>query len=207
MTDAIAYLVDDDAAIRDALAWLLRSRGVASLAWSSAESFLQDYRADMHGCLVLDIRMRGMGGSELFDRLLALDCRMPVIFLTGHGDVPLAVGALKKGAFDFIEKPFNDNELANRVIDALRMDAERSSRAESAATIESRLASLTTREREVMERVLAGKFNKVIADELNIAMRTVEVHRARVFEKMGVRSAVELAQILATQTQRSDHAP
>lgn len=203
----IAHLVDDDEAIRDALAWLLRSRGVASRAWNSAETFLAAYRDDMRGCLVLDIRMRGMSGPELFDRLLALGCRMPAIFLTGHGDVPQAVNAIQKGAFDFIEKPFNDNELADRVIAALRIDAERSSQAAAAATIEARLELLTSREYEVMERVLAGKFNKVIADELNIAMRTVEVHRSRVFEKMGVRSAVELAQLLAGRRPKSDQAP
>lgn len=204
MTDMIAYLVDDDDAIRDALAWLLRSRGVRSHAWSSAESFLAEYRHDMRGCLVLDVRMQGMSGPELFDRLTALGCGMPAIFLTGHGDVPLAVNAIKKGAFDFIEKPFNDNELADRVIDALRIDAARVTQAESSATLEARLSQLTSREREVMTHVLAGKFNKVIADELNIAMRTVEVHRSRVFEKMGVRSAVELAQLLAGQPLKPD---
>jgi two-component system response regulator DctR len=197
MTQMIAHLVDDDDAIRDAMAWLLRSRGVASQAWGSAEEFLAAYRDDMRGCLVLDIRMTGMSGPELFDRLLELGCRMPTIFLTGHGNVPQAVNSIKKGAFDFIEKPFNDNDLADRVLDAFRIDAERSTEAASAATIEARLDLLTTREREVMERILAGKFNKVIADELSIAMRTVEVHRSRVFEKMGVRSAVELAGLLA----------
>ncbi len=197
MSPMIAHLVDDDEAIRDALGWLLRSRGVHSSAWNSAEAFLADYRDDMRGCLILDIRMTGMSGPELFDRLLERGCRMPTIFLTGHGDVPKAVEAIKKGAFDFIEKPFNDNDLADRVLDAFRVDAERTTEAASAATIEARLAQLTSREREVMERILAGKFNKVIADELNIAMRTVEVHRSRVFEKMGVRSAVELAGLLA----------
>lgn len=203
----IAHLVDDDEAIRDALGWLLRSRGIASQAWDSAEAFLADYRDDMRGCLVLDIRMRGMSGPELFARLLEAGCRMPAIFLTGHGDVPQAVEAIKKGAFDFIEKPFNDNELADRVIDALQRDAERSSHAATAATLAARLALLTGREREVMDRVLAGKFNKVIADELSIAMRTVEVHRARVFEKMGVRSAVELARLLADRAPDTDQTP
>ena len=200
----IAHLVDDDEAIRDALAWLLRSRGVKSRAWNSAEAFLADYRDDMRGCLVLDIRMQGMSGPELFDRLLRAGCRMPAIFLTGHGDVPQAVDAIKRGAFDFIEKPFNDNELADRVIAALRVDAERSSQTTLSASVEARMELLTSREHEVMDRVLAGKFNKVIADELNIAMRTVEVHRSRVFEKMGVRSAVELAQLLAGRTSKSD---
>jgi two-component system response regulator DctR len=203
---SIAHLVDDDEAIRDALSWLLRSRGIGSKAWDSAESFLADYRDDMRGCLILDMRMGAMSGPELFAQLRARGCRMPAMFLTGHGDVPQAVDAIKKGAFDFIEKPFNDNELADRVIAALRADEERTSVAATTASIEARLSSLTVREREVMERVLAGKFNKVIADELNIAMRTVEVHRSRVFEKMGVRSAVDLAQILAQRTAKADQA-
>ncbi|HZV53478.1 MAG TPA: response regulator [Rhodocyclaceae bacterium] len=197
MTRGIAHLVDDDEAIRDALAWLLRSRGVDCRSWSSAEAFLADYGSDMCGCLVLDIRMPAMSGPELFDRLLALGCTMPTIFLTGHGDVPQAVLSLKKGAFDFMEKPCNDNDLADRVIAALHLDLQRRSQAASTASIESRLQSLTNREREVMERILDGQYNKVIAADLDIAMRTVEVHRARIFEKMDVKSAVELAQLLA----------
>lgn len=197
MRTGLAYLVDDDAAIRDALAWLLRSRGIQSRAWSSSESFLDDYRDDLSGCLLLDIRMVGMTGIELFDRLLERGCAMPVIFLTGHGDIPLAVKALKRGAFDFIEKPFNDNELADRVIEALHHEENRRSQDGMKQKIEAQLATLTEREREVMGCILAGKLNKVIADELQIAMRTVEVHRAHIFEKMGVRSAVELAQRLS----------
>ena len=196
----IAHLVDDDDAIRDAMSWLLRSRGIASQAWSSAEGFLADYADTMTGCLVLDIRMTGMSGPELFAKVAELGCRMPVIFLTGHGNVPQAVNAIKNGAFDFIEKPFNDNELADRVLHAFAVDAARCCEAASAATLDARLNLLTAREREVMERILAGKFNKVIADELSIAMRTVEVHRSRVFEKMGVRSAVELAGVLKGST-------
>lgn len=137
-----------------------------------------------------------MGGIELFDRLLEAGCRLPVIFLTGHGDVPMAVSALKKGAFDFVEKPFNDNELVDRVIAALKLDAERRQAAASAESINARMERLTARERQVMELILAGKLNKVIATELAVSMRTVEVHRSSVFEKMGVRTAVELAQLL-----------
>lgn len=197
MTQACAYIVDDDEAIRDALAWLFKSRKVAARTWPSAEAFLADWSEDMRGCLVLDVRMEGMSGLELFDLLSERDSKLPVIFLSGHGDIPLAVAAVKKGAFDFVEKPFNDNELVNRVIQALEFDLTRRVRLGDQATVVTRLAQLTPREREVMERVLDGKYNKVIADELKIAMRTVEVHRARIFEKMGVKSAVELAQILS----------
>ncbi|MEW6515266.1 MAG: response regulator [Pseudomonadota bacterium] len=202
MSTGLAYLVDDDAAIRDALAWLLRSRGIQSRAWPSAEAFLADYRDDMTGCLLLDVRMVGMTGTELFEHLLERGCAMPVIFLTGHGDVPLAVKSLKRGAFDFIEKPFNDNELADRVIEALRHEESRRWQDGMKAEIGERMATLTEREREVMACILAGKLNKVIADELQIAMRTVEVHRAHIFEKMGVRSAVELAQRLSVLASR-----
>ncbi|HWS11560.1 MAG TPA: response regulator [Rhodocyclaceae bacterium] len=198
MSEPRAHIVDDDEAIRDALGWLFQSRGVATASWPSAEAFLSDYDDGMRGCVVLDVRMAEMSGLELFDRLLALGCAMPVIFLTGHGDVPLAVAAVKRGAFDFIEKPFNDNDLANRVIEALAIDAAALQARATQASLASRLATLTVREREVMELILGGKLNKVIADQLNIAIRTVEVHRARIFEKMGVRSAVELAGLLSS---------
>ena len=200
MSDSAAHIVDDDEAIRDALAWLLKTRGVSSRSWASAEDFLADYHVSMQGCILLDIRMRAMSGLELFERLPTLGCNMPVIFLTGHGDVPLAVQAIKNGAFDFIEKPFNDNELADRVIEALQLDRELRQRQASGDSIQARLAQLSERECEVMNLILSGKYNKVIADELGIAMRTVEVHRAHIFEKMGVRSAVELAQLLALRS-------
>jgi two-component system response regulator DctR len=197
MSRPTAYIVDDDEAIRDALSWLFQTRGVEAASWPSGEAFLDAYRMDMTGCIVLDIRMDGMSGLECFDRLQERHCAMPVIFLTGHGDVPIAVAALKKGAYDFLEKPFHDNDLVNIVIKALEHDAAQRVNQASRAGIEARLAELSPREREVMELVLAGKLNKVIAEELRITMRTVEVHRARIFDKMGVRSAVELAQLLA----------
>ncbi len=196
MTTPLAHLVDDDEAIRDAIAWLLKSRGIPNTAYADAESFLAAWTPQLAGCLVLDMRMPGMSGLDLFDALQGKGSRLPVIFLTGHGDVPLAVGALKKGAFDFFEKPFNDNELANRVQEAMEHDAHQREASASADSVNHRLASLTTRERQIMELVLAGKFNKVIADELNISMRTVEVHRANLFDKMGVKTAVELANLL-----------
>jgi two-component system response regulator DctR len=192
-----AYIVDDDMAIRDALLWLFKSRSVSARAWSSGESFLADYSDDMAGCLLLDIRMTGMTGIELMEQLQARGCRMPLIFLTGHGDVAMAVSALKRGAYDFIEKPFNDNDLVDRVLEALDQDSRQRDEQASFAFVEIRLRSLTSREQEVMERILSGKLNKVIADELGIATRTVEVHRSRLFDKMGVKSAVELAQLLA----------
>ncbi len=191
------YIVDDDTAIRDALLWLFKSRSVPAQAWSSAEAFLSDYSGSMSGCLLLDIRMTGMTGLELMDQLRTRKCVLPVIFLTGHGDVAMAVSALKQGAYDFVEKPFNDNDLVDRVLAALELDARQRTEQASLVSVEAHMQRLTKREREVMERILAGKLNKVIADELGIATRTVEVHRARLFEKMGVKSAVELAQLLA----------
>lgn len=192
------FVVDDDEAIRDALTWLLQSRGVEAEAFASAEEFLGCWDADIAGCLLLDIRMSGMSGLDLFDRLREVQARIPVIFLTGHGDVPMAVGALKRGARDFVEKPFNDNDLVDRVIEALEWDSQRRLDEAAAADLAARLEQLTARERQVMDLVLAGKLNKVIADELGITMRTVEVHRAHVFEKMGVKTAVELAQLLSS---------
>jgi two-component system response regulator DctR len=162
----------------------------------SALAFLERLPQLQPGCLITDVRMPGMSGIELFDRLRAIDCRLPVIFLTGHGDVPMAVQALKDGAFDFVEKPYDDNALVDKVVGAMALDAKRSAREDSVNSVRNRLVQLTLREQEVMQQILAGKLNKVIADELGIAMRTVEVHRSHIFEKMGVRSAVELSQVL-----------
>jgi two-component system response regulator DctR len=178
------------------LQWLFKTRDVACATWESAEDFLAAVAPDWAGCAVLDIRMQGMSGLECFDNMRARGNQLPVIFITGHGDVPMAVGALKKGAFDFIEKPFNDNDLVDIVQRALKADNERQQNAATREIVETRLATLTAREREVMELILAGKYNKVIADELSISMRTVEAHRSKVFEKMEVRSAVELAHLV-----------
>ncbi|MFZ4535432.1 response regulator transcription factor [Propionivibrio sp.] len=195
-----AYIVDDDEAIRDSLSWLLQSRGVANLTYASAEAFLEAWSPAFTGCILLDIRMDEMSGTELFERLLERGCSLPVIFLTGHGDVPMAVSTLKNGAFDFVEKPCNDNELVDRVVEAFRLDGARCAAAASADSINLRISQLTTRERQVMALVLAGKQNKVIADELQISMRTVEVHRSSIFDKMGVRTAVELVHELAASS-------
>lgn len=191
-----AHLVDDDEAIRDALSWLLKSRGIAATTYDSAETFLAAWTPQLSGCVVLDMRMSGMSGLDCFDQLQERGAPLPVIFLTGHGDVPLAVATLKKGAFDFFEKPFNDNDLATRIAEAIAHNARQQAVNATVDSVNTRISTLTTREKQIMELVLAGKFNKIIADELNISMRTVEVHRANLFDKMQVKTAVELANLL-----------
>ncbi|MEN9629643.1 MAG: hypothetical protein RJA10_2870 [Pseudomonadota bacterium] len=199
----VVYLVDDEDVVRDALAWLLRSRRLLSEGFASADAFeawLAPKLAagDWPGspaCLVLDVRMPGTSGLVLFDRLAGRGLLqvLPILFLTGHGDVPTAVSAVKRGAFDFVEKPFSNNTLVDRIEQALTLSAQAlAQRREQQAAARS-LGDLTEREREVMHLVIAGRPNKLIADELSISVRTVEVHRARVFEKMNVKSAVELA--------------
>lgn len=190
-----AHLVDDDEAIRDALGWLMQSRGIPHASYDSAESFLCSWNTATCGCLVLDMRMNGMSGLDCFDTLIERGSTLPVIFLTGHGDVPLAVATLKRGAFDFFEKPLNDNELATRIEEAMALDARQRKETANQDSVNARVSRLTTRERQIMDLVLAGKYNKVIADELNISMRTVEVHRANLFDKMQVKTAVELANL------------
>lgn len=203
----MVYLVDDEDVVRDALAWLLRSRRLLSEGFPSAEAFeaMLDARPgqgegwpDAPSCLLLDVRMPGMSGLALFERLIerGLAASLPVIFLTGHGDVPTAVAAVKRGAFDFVEKPFSDNALVDRVEQALALSAEAIAARTSRGQLAQRMGELTEREREVMGLVIQGLPNKLIADQLNISVRTVEVHRARVFEKMNVKSAVELSNLL-----------
>lgn len=204
----MVYIVDDEQVLRDALAWLLRTRRLLSDAYASAEAFeamlQQKVGADWPAapsCLLLDVRMPGMSGLALFDRLVERDLlpALPVIFLTGHGDVPTAVAAVKRGAFDFVEKPFSDNALVDRIEQALAASRAHLERLRSRGKLALALAELTEREREVMQLVIDGKPNKLVADALGISVRTVEVHRARVFDKMKVRSAVELANLLRTQ--------
>ncbi len=193
----IVYIIDDD----DIILWMfqefLQGIGAEIRTFSSARDFLKAYRPGPNECLVCDLRMPEMGGLEVQRMLLENGSYLPIILVSGYPEVHSAVEAIKKGAFDFLEKPFDDNALVDVVIRAMESDARRLANQETQATVSGRLAQLTPREHEVMHLVLAGKFNKVIADELNISMRTVEVHRSRVFEKMGVRSAVELAQLLS----------
>ncbi|MFC7517263.1 response regulator transcription factor [Herbaspirillum sp. GCM10030257] len=193
------HIVDDEEVIRDSLEWLAQSRSISVATYDSGAAFLavldKFSSFDPQGeCVLLDVRMPDMSGAALFDLLTTrgLTQRMPVIFLTGHGDVPMAVDTLKRGAFDFFEKPFNDNTLMDRVEEALAASRE----AGAIAKVHDRLATLSAREREVLDLILAGKMNKVIADELGISMRTVEVHRAHIFDKMNVKTAVELARLL-----------
>jgi two-component system response regulator DctR len=200
----VVFLVDDEDVVRVALAWLLRLRRLLSEGFGSAEAFWQLLRARRGGdgawpvspvCMVLDVRMPGSSGLELFERLAetALLPLLPVIFLTGHGNVPTAVAAVKRGAFDFVEKPFSNNALVDRIEQALALSAAELARRREQRSRARRLAELTEREAEVMRLVTEGLPNKRIADALRISVRTVEVHRARVFEKMEVKSAVELA--------------
>lgn len=202
VTEGLVFVVDDDAGVREALAWLLRSRRLASEGFASAETFRQ--RLDSQPwlqqpcCLLLDVRMPGLSGLALFDLLIEADLlrAMPVLFLSGHADVPTAVDAVKRGAFDFCEKPFSDNALVDRVVQGLAASRQCLQAREHAKQLQRRQAELTERERDVMRLLLTGLPNKLIADRLDISVRTVEVHRARVFDKMAVKSAVELANLL-----------
>lgn len=196
MTDDVIHIIDDDDAVRDALAYLFRSVGHATKTYVSAEAFLADGGVAASGVAIIDIRMGEMSGLDLHRQLKEMGSLLPVIFLTGHGDVPLAVEAIKNGAYDFLEKPFNDGKLLE-IVDKALADAReaRSQQIDSAARGE-RLNSLSAREKQVLPLLIAGKPNKIIAAELNIAVRTVEVHRSRVLTKMGVRSVVELASML-----------
>lgn len=192
---ATVFIVDDDQAIRHAMELLMRSVGLRYEIFHSGDDFLEHYSPDRPGCLVLDIRMPGMGGLELQQKLIELHSTLPIIFITGHGDVPMAVKAMQKGAVDFIQKPFRDQELLDRVHEALKTDEERRSEREEQDDIAARIDKLTKREHEVMDLVVTGKPNKVIAYELGVSQRTVEIHRARVMEKMEARSLAELVRM------------
>ena len=201
-THATVYIVDDDASVREALAWLLRSRHLLSEGFGSGEEFEAmlepGFSPSQPCCLLLDVRMPGMSGLALFDQLAqrGLTEVMPVIFLTGHADVPTAVDLVKRGAFDFCEKPFSDNALVDRIEHAIERSKGVLAARQQHRRLEVRVAELTERERDVMRLVVEGLPNKLIADQLAISVRTVEVHRARVFDKMEVKSAVELANLL-----------
>lgn len=185
-------IVDDEEAIRDALAFLMASRGQAARCWASGEAFLEAQPLEDCACVILDVRMGGLSGPEVLERLRALGHAAPVIFLTGHADVQVAVRALKGGAFDFVEKPFNDNQIVDLALKAIAAHSVYEQSAAIRRDRHMRLETLSQREKEVMRLMLTGALNKQIADTLGIAMRTVEVHRGRVLAKMGVRNAIEL---------------
>lgn len=192
------YLVDDEAAVRDALSFLFASHGLEVRAYAEGPALLEALRepTPLPACILLDVRMEPMSGLQVFDELRRLDVPLPVIFLSGHADIAMAVDALKQGAFDFIEKPFHDAVLIDRVRQGLAACDAAVAQASSLRTLRARIEGLSPRERELMHHVAAGKLNKVIADEMHIAVRTVEVHRSRVYAKLGVRSAAELATLL-----------
>ena len=196
-----AYVVDDDESIRTLWRWLMESNGIAVRTFATAEEFIESYRNGGAGCLVLDIKLPDMSGLELQEYLNGRDIEIPIVFVTGHGDVQAAVSALKGGAVDFIQKPFSHREVLAIIANAFQRDAELRDKRTRRSNIAGRLATLTEREREVLQRVIEGKPNKIIASELDISVKTVEFHRAKVMEKTGVDSVAELVQVAMQQSE------
>lgn len=211
MNRASIHIVDDDPDIRDGLAWLFDSRGYRAATWDSGPAFLTEateHKPDWgHAAVLLDIRMEPMSGLTTFEKLTELGCPWPVLFLTGHGDVGMAVAAVKNGAWDFLEKPFQDNLLVDRVEQALTAAQAHRQSTEQTQRLRNALASLSQREREVLDELVKGHYNKNIADNLGITPRTVEFHRANIFEKLGVSSAIDLAHQLGMLKAHQASAP
>ncbi|MBX3646974.1 MAG: response regulator transcription factor [Rhodocyclaceae bacterium] len=196
MSDATVFIVDDDQAVARSLRWLIETVRLKVETFASAQAFLDGYDASKPGCLVLDVRMPGMSGLELQERLAARRAyHVPIIFITGHGDVQMAVRAVQAGAYDFVEKPFNDQDLLDRIQRAIVFDAEQRGKEVQRAQLRALFASLTPREREVLDRVVEGLSNKAIANTLGLSAKTVEVHRAKVMEKMQARSLSDLVKM------------
>ena len=195
---ATVFVVDDDEAVRNSLKLLLKSAGLAAQAAVSGQDFLATYDASQPGCILLDVRMPGMSGLEMQHELNLRGASIPVIFITGHGDIPMAVEAMQHGAFDFLQKPFRDSDLLERVQRALARDAEVRVRLRHTDRIRERLASLSPREREVLDLVTRGKANKMVAGDLGVSQRTVEIHRAHVMQKMEANSLAELVRMMMT---------
>lgn len=193
---AVVFVVDDDEAVRDSLKMLLESVDLPCQTFASASEFLDNHDPDQHSCLVADIRMPGMSGLDLQEELNRRSSTIPILFITGHGDVPMAVDAMKSGALDFIQKPFRDQDLLDRIHQALEKDEESREDNRELSETRNRIARLTARETEVMHRVVQGQANKVIALDLGVSQRTVEIHRARVMQKMGARSLAELVRMV-----------
>src|SRR6516225_1708574 len=198
-TQETVFVVDDDEAVRDSLRWLLEANGYRVQCFSAAEQFLDAWRPHQHpgqiACLILDVRMSGMSGLELQERLIADNTLLPIIFVTGHGDVPMAVSTMKKGAMDFIEKPFKEDDLVSLVERMLDQARSAFSQHQEQASRDALLSRLTTREAQVLERIVAGRLNKQIADDLGISIKTVEAHRANIMEKLNANTVADLLKI------------
>jgi len=190
------YIVDDDNGVRSSIRVLMKSVGLPSATFASAQEFLTGYHPSHGGCVILDIRMPGMSGLELQEQLNERGAVIPVIFITGHGDVPMAVDAMRHGAFDFLQKPFRDQDLVDRVQQAMARDRETREGLKEHGRIRARIASLTPREREVLDLLTLGKANKMMAQDLGLSQRTVEIHRAHVMEKMGAKSVAQLVRMV-----------
>jgi FixJ family two-component response regulator len=191
-TQPTVFIVDDDQAVRDSLRWVIESAGFTVKAYPSAESFLQGLEPDQPGCLVLDVRMPEMDGLQLQKSLLAENHLLPIIFVSAHGSVPDAVGALREGAIDFLTKPFDNEVLLERIQSSIELDRKRREARQQQESIGARMAKLTLRERQVLELIVMGKPNKIVAAELGISTKTVEIHRSRVMEKLAARNLAEL---------------
>lgn len=197
------YIVDDDEAVRDSLRWLLEANGYRVKCFSGGEQFLESYDPEQVGVLIADVRMPGMSGLELQEALIEREAPLPIVFITGHGDVPMAVSTMKKGAIDFLEKPFNETDLRTIVARMLDDAVQRVSQAQLQKTQEAVLARLTAREQQVLERIVAGRLNKQIAGDLNISIKTVEAHRANIMEKLEVTTVADLMKIALNQPETS----
>ncbi|AUK85403.1 DNA-binding response regulator [Bordetella pertussis] len=189
------FIVDDDEAVRDSLRWLLEANGYRVRAYASGENFLDEYDASQIGVLIADVRIPGMSGLELQEQLIARNAPLPIVFITGHGDVPMAVSTMKKGAVDFLEKPFNESDLREIVARMLEQAVQRISKFQAQKDHEAMLARLTAREQQVLERIVAGRLNKQIADDLGISIKTVEAHRANIMEKLEVTTVADLMKV------------
>lgn len=195
MSEPTVFIVDDDEAVARSLRWLIESVRLKVATFPSAQAFLDGYDAESSGCLVLDVRMPGMSGLDLQERLAAQQIHVPIIFITGHGDVQMAVRAVQAGAFDFVEKPFNDQDLLDRIQKAIARDADQRSKEAQRVQLRTLFNSLTPREREVLDLVVEGMSNKAVANSLGLSAKTVEVHRAKVMEKMHARSIADLVKV------------
>jgi len=199
-TNCLIYIVDDDEGVRDSLSWLLEGKGYRTHSYASAEEFLAGFDNKRLACLITDIRMGGASGLQLQDKLLEMGSPLPVAFITGHGDVPLAVSTMKKGAMDFVQKPFEEKALVELMEKMCKQAHENFTHHQSAASRDALMAKLTTRESQVVERIVAGRLNKQIADDLNISIKTVEAHRANIMEKLGAHTVADLLKTVLGKT-------